>query len=328
MKVVMYILGGLVLLVGGVLGALTVKQPATAAPSSVVVEATPERLQRGRYLFEDLADCAGCHSPRDNSKFAWPVVPGQTGAGLEFPAELGLPGKIVAPNLTPDKETGIGTWTDGEKIRAIREGIAKDGKALFTFMPYKHFAKLSDEDVYSVVAYLNSLPPIKNRLPRTELNFPVNLLVKFNPKPVEGKVNAPDRTNKVAYGEYLVNAAGCILCHSKLDKGEPTKGMEYGGGEEFRIGEFIVNSQNISPDEETGIGKWSEDRFVAKFKGYANMTFENAPRATQANFTIMPWPGFSQLPEEDLRAIYAFLRTVKPVRNAVDVHPVPPPPQS
>lgn len=327
-KTIVTVLCLLVVAAGGAFAFLVLKGPESAAPSSVKVEATPERLERGKYLFESVADCAGCHSPRNPEKFAMMPTPEGTGSGFEFPVELGFPGKVVAPNLTPDPETGLGKWTDGEKIRAIREGISKDGRALFPFMPYPHFAEMSDEDLHSVVAYINSLPPVKRALPRTELDFPVKYLIKFAPKPVTAKVSAPDRSDRVKYGAYLVKLANCIECHTQMDKGELVKGMEFAGGHEFPVMQFLARSANITPDEETGIGKWSEERFVKKFKGYANLTYENAPRTVQANFTVMPWYGYSQMTEDDLKAIYAYLRTLPAVRNSVETHPPQAPPQS
>lgn len=318
-----------VLAAGGAFAYIVLKSPEAASPAGLKVEITPQRLQRGRYIFENLADCAGCHSPRNPEKFAAMPYPERIGSGFVFPAELGLPGRVVAPNLTPDVETGLGRWSDGEKIRAIREGVSKDGHALFPFMPYQNFARMSDEDVYSVVAYLNSLPPVKRALPRTELNFPVNYMIKFAPAPVAGKIVAPDPSDRVKYGEYLVAMASCHHCHTQMEKGEPVKGMEFAGGAEFAVPGMMARSANITPDEETGIGKWDEKRFVAKFRGYANLSYENAPRATQANFTLMPWFGLSQLSDDDLKAIYAYLRTQKPVHNSVEIHPpVAPAPQS
>ena len=177
-------------------------------------------MARGKELFEKIANCEDCHSQRDISKFAAPTIPGTTGGGFEFPAELGFPGKVVSANITPDPETGIGTWTDGEKIRAIREGVSRDGRALFPLMPYTYFRSMSDEDVYSVVAFLNSLPPVKKRMPRTELNFPVNLMIKGAPRPVDGPVPEPDRSDRLKYGKYLVTMANCVVCHTPEDKGQ------------------------------------------------------------------------------------------------------------
>jgi len=128
-----------VIVAGLVLGFLYLRKPATAPPLDVKVEVTPERLDRGRFLFERLADCGGCHSERDFSRFGGPVMPGGRGKGKVLPPDLGLPGVIVASNITPDRETGIGAWTDGEKIRAIREGIDREGRTLFPMMPYTNY---------------------------------------------------------------------------------------------------------------------------------------------------------------------------------------------
>jgi mono/diheme cytochrome c family protein len=289
--------------------------------ADIHVQPSPQRIERGKYLFHHVADCAGCHSPRDPSKFSMVHDPGRTGAGFVFPAELGFPGKIVGPNITPDPETGIGAWTDGEKIRAIREGVSRDGRALFSLMPFQYFATLSDEDIYSLVAYLNSLPPVKNALPRTRLDFPVNLLARFEPKPLLQPPQPPAVQDKIRYGGHLAAVAGCLNCHTQLKNGKPVPGMEFAGGHEFPVGQFVVRSTNLTPDEETGIGRWSEERFVRKFRDYASLSFETAPPAAQSSFTIMPWYGFAHMKEEDLRAIYAYLRTLKPVYNPVAVHP-------
>ena len=301
---------------------LALRSPKSAPPSDIKVAMTPERIERGRYLFEVAADCTGCHSERDWSKFSGPVLAGRVGVGVRFPPELGFPGDVYSANITPDKETGIGNWTDGEKIRAIREGISRDGRALFPFMPYQGYANMSDDDVQSVVAFMNTLAPVRNAMPQTRLNFPVNYLIKSAPQPVVGAVAAPDRSNVVRYGEYLVTIGGCQGCHTPEEKGERIAALTLAGGMEFRLGDKTVRSSNITPEVETGIGSWSEERFLAKFKGYANLTPESAPPAVQSNFTLMPWIALSQMPEEDIKAIYAYLRTAKAVKNAVDPHKV------
>lgn len=294
--------------------------PRSRPAQDVRVQATPERIERGRYLFHHVADCDGCHSPRDPSKFSMVPDPSRTGSGFIFPSELGLPGRIVGPNITPDPETGIGQWTDGEKIRAIREGVSRDGRALFSFMPFQEFAKLSEEDIHSLVAYLNSLPPVRNALPRTGLKFPVSVLARFEPAPVLAEPRPPSPADTVRYGELLARMA-CLACHSELSRGKPVSGREFAGGHEFAVGRFVVRSANLTPDDETGIGQWSAERFVRKFRDYANLSHASAPRAVQSNFTVMPWFGFAHMKEADLRAIYAYLRSLKPVYNPVVVHP-------
>src|SRR3954468_12422505 len=166
------------------------RTPAMAPPLNIKVEMTPERIARGKYIFT-LSDCNGCHSGRDFSRFDGPVIESQLGQGVEFPKEMGLPGRIASRNITTDVETGIGGWTDGEKIRAIREGISKDGTMLFPMMPYTRFRNMSDEDVMSLVAYLNTLAPLKHKVERSQIDFPVSVLVKDAPQPA-GSVAPPN----------------------------------------------------------------------------------------------------------------------------------------
>src|SRR5439155_23526308 len=128
------------------------------------------------------------------------LVPGTGGAGFVMPLR-GLPGRVVPPNITPDRETGAGSWTDAQLARAIREGIGYDGRALFPFMPYQSYRHLSDEDLASVVAYLRSLPPIRHAVPKTELVFPVNYLIRAAPEPTTEPVPQPDKSTAAKRGE-------------------------------------------------------------------------------------------------------------------------------
>jgi mono/diheme cytochrome c family protein len=298
---------------------LVLRKPAIAAPLNLKVEMTPARIARGKYIFT-LSDCSGCHSGRDFSRFDGPVIQSQLGQGVEFPKEMGLPGHIASRNITTDIETGIGGWTDGEKIRAIREGISRDGTMLFPMMPYERFRNMSDEDVMSLVAYLNTLPPVKHKVERSQVEFPVSVLVKSAPQPA-GSVAPPDRADRAKYGGYLVNMAGCSGCHTQSDKGKPKAGWDFAGGERFTFPGAVVVSANISPDPQTGIGRWSEQDFIEKFQCYREYAENGSPQVGPENFTIMPWLEFSQLETNDLRAIYSFLRRQKPVYHAVDSHP-------
>jgi mono/diheme cytochrome c family protein len=322
-KILLVVLLVLVLTVAAGAAFLSLYQPAQATPSSIKVAMTPERIARGKYIFENLSDCDGCHSQHDFTRFDMPVVPaGRGGGNMMSSIVKGLPGTVVAPNITPDPETGIGKWTDGEKIRAIREGVDNTGRALFPMMPYPNFKSMSDEDVQAVVAYMNSLPPVKNPLPATKLDFPVGLFIKFAPRPVSGAVPPPDRSNPTKYGEYLVTVGGCGDCHTPLEKGQPIVAKTLAGGREFITPYGTVRSANITPDQETGIGKWNADFFRKKFYDYREYAASGPPPLSGPQaFTLMPWLSLSQLPPEDLNAIYTFLRTVKPVRNYVEMHP-------
>jgi mono/diheme cytochrome c family protein len=322
-KILLVILLVLVFTVAAGAAFLYLRKPAQSAPSSIKVAMTPERIARGKYIFENLSDCDGCHSQHDFTRFDAPIVASGRGQGNVMSSIVkGLPGTVVAPNITPDPETGIGKWTDGEKIRAIREGVDNTGRALFPMMPYPNFKSMSDEDVEAVVAYMNSLPPVKNPLPVTKLDFPVGLFIKFAPSPESGPVPPANRGNQLKYGEYLVTVGGCGDCHTPLENGRPVAGKTLAGGREFATPYGTVLSANITPDQETGIGKWTEDFFRKKFYDYREYAASGPPPLSGPQaFTLMPWLSLSQLPPEDLGAIYAWLRTVKPVHNYVEMHP-------
>jgi mono/diheme cytochrome c family protein len=326
-KRVLLILGCLALaaivMAGAGVAWLFLRKPAMAPPSSIKVAMTPERIARGQYIFESVADCSGCHSQRDFTRMGGPEVPTGRGRGNILSDILkGLPGVVVAPNITPDRETGIGAWTDGEKIRAIREGVDRDGNALFPMMPYAGFGRFSDEDVQALVAFLDSLPPVHNPLPRTTLVFPVSVLIKSAPKPV-GSVAAIDKSDPEKYGEFLVAVGGCGDCHTPTDdKGQPLPGKLLAGGRLFDTTMGKVVSTNITPDMDTGTGKWSREFFLKKFHDYQGYATNGPPPSPGPQaFTLMPWLGFAHRTEEELAAIYAYLRTVPAVRNAVETHP-------
>lgn len=310
LRVLKYVVLAVLLVAAGAVTYLYARKPAMEPAPRISIEPTPQRLARGQYLYR-LADCDGCHSERDFSHFGGPVVPGRRGVGGPFPKEMGLPGQVVAPNITPDRETGIGEWTDGEKVRAIREGVDRDGRTLFPLMPYAAFRSMSDEDVYSLVAYLNSLPAVKHSLPQTRLDFPVSLLVKSAPQPA-GRVPHPNLNDQVRRGRYLVTVAGCADCHAAT----------FSGGQRFQVAPGVaVVSANISPDLHTGIGRWSEQDFVNRFAQYRDYVEHGSPLSGAENFTLMPWLNLCQLPDDDLRAVYGFLHAQKPVYKAVETHP-------
>src|SRR5512142_1520941 len=153
----------------------------TVDPAPVLtVERTPERLERGKYLANFVTVCVDCHSKRDWTKLAGPIVPGTEGMGGEVFTEeaAGVPGTIVAGNITP---AGIGAYSDGELLRSFVMGVTNTGRALFPLMPYTGYAKLTQEDAYAIVAYLRTLPAVANTTAESHLNFPVNLLVRTLP---------------------------------------------------------------------------------------------------------------------------------------------------
>ena len=186
-------------------------------------------------------------------------------------------------------------------------------------MPYRFYRSMSDEDVQALVAYLNQMPAVRNDLPLTKIDFPVNLIVKGAPRPA-GAVAPPDRSNRLQYGEYLVRLGGCMDCHTPMERGRPVQEKLLAGGREFRMAGGLVVSANITPDD-SGIGPWSERQFIDKFAEYRDYAKNGPPPARPSSFTLMPWLNLCQLPDDDLGAIFTFLKTQKPVRNHVETHP-------
>jgi hypothetical protein len=307
------VIAGLVLLLGIAITATVSWRPfigPKARPlTSRTFERTPQRLERGHYIATAQSGCIYCHSPHEWSAPGTPIVAGMEGSG-EVEPYADLPGRIVAPNLTPDTETGAGSWTDDQLARAIREGIGHDGRTLFPMMPYQNFREMSDEDVASVVVYLRSLPAVRHELPRTEIIFPVKYLIRNAPEPVTSPVAGPASTaDAVTRGAHLVKMAGCSDCHTPADKGEPVAGMEFAGGFPFPGPWGDVATANITPDA-SGISYYDEALFLQTMR-------TGAVRARELN-TIMPVVVYRNLTDDDLKAMFAYLRTVKPVKHRVD----------
>jgi mono/diheme cytochrome c family protein len=271
-------------------------------------ESTPERLERGRYLANGMLGCMACHSVRDWSKHDAPLAEGMLGAGDIFPVK-GVPGKVVAPNLTPDKETGAGNWTDDQLARAIREGVGHDGRALFPLMPYQNFRNLPDEDLASVIVYLRSLAPVRHATPPTEIIFPVKYLIRDVPQPLTQPVPSPDFSTPAQRGKFLVTVAGCGDCHTPMKRGDPIPGLELAGGQIFEGPWGRTATANITPDA-SGISYYDEALFAQAVRtGYVK---------ARPLSPIMPWWTFRNMTDEDLRAMFAYLRTAKPVKHRVD----------
>ncbi len=265
------------------------------------------RLARGRYLVEGPMHCFECHSDVDWKTPGAPVRPGKKGSGAPFPMDVGFP--LNVPNISPDPETGAGKWTDEQFARAIREGIGHDGRRLFPLMPYMNFRVLSDEDLAAVIAYVRSIPPVRNAVPATPLPEPVKNSLP-PPAPITAPVPPPDFSNPIKRGAYLVTLANCVTCHTPVDQqGLPLPGMEFSGGFIMKGPWGEVASANITPDA-SGISYYNQALFLQALRtGYV--------RTRKLN-SIMPWGHFRSMTDQDLNAIYAYLSTLPPVVHRVD----------
>lgn len=321
MKRLLKILGILLLLVvlvaASAIGYITTALPDIDAPADLNVELTPERIERGRYLANSVCVCMDCHSQRDWNLFSGPPKPGTAGAGGDkFDRSMQFPGEFYAKNITP---FALKDWTDGEIYRAITSGVSKDGHPFFPVMPYPYYNKLATEDVHSIIAYLRSIDPVTSQeYPASVIDFPVSVIMHTVPAPAAPtpRPNPGD----AGYGAYVANAAGCMECHTKMEKGEKV-GQPFAGGFAFNFPNgSTLRSPNITPHMEDGIGAWDRSMFIKRFKAYADSSY--VPHAidwSKGDFqTVMPWMMYAGMTGSDLGALYDYLRTVEPVDATVE----------
>jgi hypothetical protein len=274
-------------------------------------EATPARLERGKKLV--LLLCAGCHKSDETGALTGQHMP-------EVPHEFG---KIFSQNITQDKTYGIGTWTDGEILYLLRTGIKRDGKYAPPYMA--KLPNMADEDIASIIAFLRSDDPMvaASQTPDypCEPTFLTKFLttVAFKPFPLpDHKIDLPDTSNKVDLGKYLVYNLECFSCHSADFKTndfrfpEKSKGFLGGGNKTLNRENKIIVTQNLTPDKLTGIGNWSEEKFVKAVR------FGIIPDQQTLRFPMVP---FVHLTDDEAKAIYAYLKTVPPIVNNVPRSP-------
>jgi hypothetical protein len=304
----------LILMITGILIYASQFLPNVGPAPDISIDYTPERIERGKYLANHVMLCMDCHAQRDWSTFAGPPIPGTEGCGGEvFNQDFNFPGSFVARNLTP---SAIGNWTDGELFRAITTGVSKDGSALFPIMPYPNFGKLDEEDIKSVIAYIRTLAPIDNTLPPSQADFPMNFIINTIPQKAT-LAPMPSKSDKIAYGKYMITASGCGDCHTKQEKGEFV-GEFLAGGFEFKFPDgTILRSPNITMHE-TGIGRWTKELFVNRFKQYAAEDYVPHKVKPGQMQTVMPWTMYAGMETEDLEAIFEYIKSVTPVENKVE----------
>jgi mono/diheme cytochrome c family protein len=315
-KILLWLVGIVVVCLAGLLLYVKIGLPNVGEPPSMTVESSPERIAAGEYLANHVTVCIDCHSKRDWTRFSGPPTEGTLGMGGDnFDQRFGFPGKYYAKNITPE---GLIHHTDGELFRAITTGVSKDGKALFPIMPYLSYGQMDEEDIKSIIAYIRTLKPVKNDVPGSVSDFPMNFIINLIPKKAQFTTK-PQKSDLVNYGKYLVNSAGCIECHTRASKGKLIAGTEYGGGREFPLPDgSLVRSSNISPDTATGIGSWNSETFVYYFHSLAD-SLTLVTKLSPGDFnSVMPWTMYGNMTDEDLTAISAYLKTIKPIQNKVE----------
>jgi mono/diheme cytochrome c family protein len=268
------------------------------------VPATADMVKRGAYLVQ-AADCISCHTTPGREAFA---------GGREF--DLGNMGKLYSPNITPDKETGIGTWSDDDFRAALQLGVGKGGVHLYPAFPFASFTKLTDEDALAIKAYLFSLKPVHNSPPAAAMNFPYDQrwlmaywswLFDSNERFTPDSAKSPDWN----HGKYLVEALGhCGECHTERNFLQATSGSKALGGAITQN----WKAYDITPDK-SGIGDWTDDDLVSYLSsGFAK---DHGPASGPMAEAISN--SLSHLPAEDIRAIVTYLRSAQPVASTVAV---------
>lgn len=314
-KVIIVLLLVVFVAVAALLSYVKFALPNVPLQDDLVIEQTPERIARGAYLANNVMGCLDCHAQRDMTKYAGPFYPEKRGLGGERWSENeGINGLLVSPNITP---AHLGDWTDAEIYRAITSGVSKDGRALFPIMPYVMYGRLPKEDIYSVIAYIRTLEPRPSTTPPTSLGFPLNFVVNTIPDLPKHDLK-PDPANSIRHGEYMITASVCNDCHTPMKNGQFIMEKQYSGGTEFKLPTGgVVRSANLTPDKDTGIGSWTKETFIQKFKTFSDSTFVAYEVGHNQFNTFMPWTYYARMSEDDLGAIYDYLMSLKPIRNQV-----------
>jgi mono/diheme cytochrome c family protein len=261
----------------------------------ITADTSPEGIARGEYLIRDVVGCQGCHGP---------AVPEGEEADRDAPLigheEVSLVPPFASPNLTPDEATGLGSWTDAEIARAIREGLDKDGVSL-AMMPSNFYHTMSDADVAAMVGYLRSLEPVSQAIPTVEANLVAKILLTAglfgapNPTdPITEPVVAPE-SGTAAYGGYLLDTfIGCFRCHGENLAGGPIPFAEAGA----------PLAANLTPAGE--LDGWTTDQFITA------MRQGTTPSGRELHEAM---PRFERVNDADLQAVFLYLQSLSAVQS-------------
>ena len=291
----------------GLLAVLTV--PALAAAQTV----SPSRdvVARGKYIFGVAAGC-GCHTEPDKAATAL------NAGGRKYEGPFGT---VYATNITPDPETGIGKWTDEQIITAIRSGRRPNGERLIPVHPYPTFNGMAEEDLRALVAYLRSVPPVRRAntpkkitVPMFESVFLPAWLAAFAPRETP-PATAP--TSGLARGEYLVRAVGhCGECHTPRGMTQALDNSRFLAGNPKGKGPEGSEVPNITPDVDTGIGKWTEEQ-IATYIASGNMPNGDVAGGLMGEVIQGSSVGYKDMTKADLLAIARYLKAIPAIKNRI-----------
>jgi mono/diheme cytochrome c family protein len=283
------------------------------------VTATPEVLARGNYLVNQIAPCGACHTPRIEGTWLGGERTDAFLAGGPVFDDPDMGFRLVAPNITQDRETGIGGWTDDQILRAVRDGVSHDGRLLMPPMPFVSWQVMSDDDARAVVAYLRTVPPINNAVSRQGNELPLMLrmaskLGVIHHKPAHD-VAAPPRADQKAYGAYLARVGLCWDCHSLGKRGPSDDPEVMMSGSRMSLTDSAygrIYAPNLTPDRDTGLGKYGAEQIKQALKTGRRM--DGKAMAPPMSLII---PHLSTWNDEDLDALVAYLTALPPIKYRV-----------
>jgi mono/diheme cytochrome c family protein len=252
-------------------------------------------VERGNYLVNTVLTCGNCHTPKG---------PPAATAGKDFSGFLEFdepPFKVTASNITPDKETGIGNYTDAQLKTVLRKGIKPNGTPVAMVMPSAFYEIMTEKDLDAVVAYLKTLKPVSNKVVEPIYKMPQHHQV---PPGGDKPYTEAMLTDKVKKGFYLTTIAHCMECHTPLGPRGREFDAKYGaGGAEFPGPWGKSVSRNITSSKTSGIGDWSDDEIKRAIT--QGVRKDGTPLKPPMGFEY-----YAKMSGEDLDAIVAYLRTV------------------
>ena len=256
-------------------------------------------LARGSYLVNGQTHCYACHTP-DSLKELGLREPLTGGHAFETPF-----GNIYTPNITPDSATGIGAWTDEQLAQALRYNVNHNRRAMVGVMP---FNSMSDDDLTAVISYLRTMKPVHHNVPDHDVNMLGKILMRFVIQPIQSEVSTLKPDTTADYGQYLAyTVANCNGCHTRRSETGGFEGDPFAGGNSWKEKDGTYFSPNLTPNDTAGrIAKWDYAVFSRRFR--AGRLLKDSP---------MPWDNYQHISENDLKAIFKFLKELPPSNHVV-----------
>lgn len=281
----------------------TWRQEFDAPSTGIVASKDSAVIARGEYLVMGPAHCWTCHAPDGIENLQKGPAQGMSGG-----IAINLPfGTIYTPNITNDAAHGIGTYSDEMLARAIRHNVKHDRTALIPFMSYNG---MSDEDLRAVISYLRTTQPVSVKVPENDINMLGKIVSRFMLKSYAHSTPPPaalQPDTTAEYGKYIAfNITNCHGCHTNRNKTGAHVGPAFAGGYEMPSPGGIFTTPNLTPHPTGVLAKWTAEDFIRRFR--AGAAYPESP---------MPWKAYQRMTDNDLRALYNFLKTVEPVENKV-----------